>query len=402
MIGAGVPLMMFGRSVMQADLALALLCTLVFAWRTPGVFSRVAQAGTPLIKGLMVLTALLWLPGFFESLDITKSFKTWSRTFVFIALCALIWAFLRHDKSYRELALKTLVVVTNTLTAISCISFWFWPELMEFLRNEHDLVLRPDLWLKSYGASTLCLAPVMVWAAYKLPKNWTASCLAAMVMCCIVIFETSNRASIAGLIGIVLTLAAVFSLRNQRARMPILAAAVLLVCVMFVWLLNFGPTFLSPPNAYLPTWLIDPHRQIIWKFTFEHTQEVMWFGRGIDTINLTPGTDGDASPGNLPLIPSHPHNWLLEIYSETGLAGLMSLLSLLAMVLWAHVKSALKNHDGNMHESLTILALSAGFWVSASFNFSIWSTWWLLTYFMLFALVTSFRNPETIPNEVAS
>ena len=181
--------------------------------------------------------------------------------------------------------------------------------------------------------------------------------------------------------------ALIFGIRYKRTRMPLLAGAPVVVTLMFLWVHFYGPTFLDNPDTYLPIWLIDPHRQAIWKFTFERTMEMPWFGHGIDTINLQPGASENAEGFYQSWIPSHPHNWTLEILSETGILGLVSLMATLLILAVRLARNFLANNHPN--QNLALLALSTGFWSSAFFNFSIWSTWWLLTYFVLFAITSS-------------
>ncbi|MCW8914457.1 MAG: O-antigen ligase family protein [Magnetovibrio sp.] len=390
LIGAGVPLMMFGRAVMQADLGLALIATLALAFMIPGTFARAAHVGDPLFRILLGLTIVMWLPGMFESVDWFRSFKAWSRTFVFIAAAAVMWSILHNDANSRTIALKTLITITLIMGIISCISLLAWPDLIRTLRNLEDHATRPDLWLKSFAASCMCLIPVIIWAGLRLGKYWKWAANIAAILCFVVIFETSNRAAIAGLMAMIIIGAILLGLREKRTRFPLLLGAPILMGLMFFWLFNYGPTFLNHPDAYLPTTLVDPHRQMIWKFTVERAMDAMWFGHGIDTINFQPGAGFKGPTAPPPLIPSHPHNWLVEVFAETGILGTCAVLATLFKLFIGLARSVLANRDTSINFAL--LALSAGFWGSALFNFSIWSTWWLLTYFVLYAVVASHRK----------
>ncbi len=390
LIGAGVPLMMFGRAVMQADLALALLLSLTIAFLTPGTYAQATNAGTKLFRGLLILLIIAWLPSMLESVEPFRSFKAWSRTFAFIGGAAVIWAVLKPDTNARIFSLKSLIAVALVTTTLSCISLLAWPELMKFLRNQDDVFLRPDLWLKSFAASAMCLFPVLIWAGRKIGGTWNWAAIVSSILCLVIIFETANRASIAGLMSMILIGAILLGLREKRTRLPLLVGAPIVVALMFWWMFNYGPTFLNHPDAYLPTTLVDPHRQAIWKFTFERALHAPWFGHGIDTINFQPGADSAFTKGYVQMIPSHPHNWVIEIFSETGAIGIVSIFTVLIGLALGLARSVLANRDTS--ENLALLSLSAGFWTSALFNFSIWSTWWLLTYFILYAIVASWRT----------
>ena len=384
--------MMFGRAVMQSGLALALIGVLAISFWHREHFTRARKSGDAVLRTMLLITIVLWLPGLLESVDWFRSFKVWARTFVFIGVAALIWSILRKYGAARMLALKAFVVSAVITTSLACISVWFWPELIKVLRNMDEEVLRPNLWLKSFGASCVCFFPVLIWAGRRLGGHWRWPAFIAAALCVAVIFETANRAAMAGLLAMILIGGTLLAIRDKRTRLPVLAGAPIFVALIFFWLLNYGPTFLSPEEAYLPTILIDPHRQMIWKFTVERGMDALWFGHGLDTINYQPG----ASPSNgehaKSLIPSHPHNWMIEVFAETGVLGLLAVIATLLKLVVGLARSVLANNNTGVHFAL--LALSVVFWTSALFNFSIWSTWWLLTYFVLFAIVSSFKDTQ--------
>ena len=389
-IGSAIPLMMFGRAVLQSALGLGLIGTLVLTFFISGTFAKAAKAGDPVLRGLLLLTIVLWIPGIFASVDWSRSFETWGRTFVFIGAAALMWSVLSNDTKARTVALKTLVDITLLMTVISVVGIWLWPDLIKTLRNLEDHASRPDLWLKSFGASSMCLFPVMIWAGRRMSGRWKWAAYLSAILCIAVIFGTANRAAMAGLMAMMIIGGFLLGLRDKRTRLPILVGAPVIIALIFYWLLNFGPTFLNHPDAYLPTALVDPHRQMIWKFTVERAMDALWFGHGINTINFQPGAGFKGPTAPPPLIPSHPHNWMVEVFAETGLLGLVAAVATLLKLIIGLARSVLANRDPS--DNFALLVLSAGFWSSALFNFSIWSTWWLLTYFVLYAIVASHRK----------
>jgi len=391
LIGAGVPLMMFGRAVMQADLAIALLLALGLAYLRPGTYGRALSAGRTVFGLALLVTAISWLPGVFDSVDPARSLKAWARTFAFIAAVGVMWALLSENEKERTLCLKAFIVIACATLGAAVISLLVWPELMNILRARGEVRPRPDLVLKSFGATAMCLVPILIWSGRHLGRPWLWANAIGVVFAVIVIFETGNRASIAGLMSMILVGALVLGIREKRTRLPMLVGAPVLVAGMFLWLQIYGPSWLQNQNTYLPTWLVDPHRQMIWRFTFEHAIQAPWFGHGIDTINLLPGANIKIHGMGQSYIPSHPHNWGMEIFAETGAVGLVAFIIALLVLAVRLVRAVLANRSPAVN--LTLLALSAGFWTSASFNFSIWSTWWLLTYFVLFAIVAAWREP---------
>ncbi|MBL4615150.1 MAG: O-antigen ligase family protein [Magnetovibrio sp.] len=140
--------------------------------------------------------------------------------------------------------------------------------------------------------------------------------------------------------------------------------------------------------------MIDPHRQYIWKFALERFWDNPWVGNGIDQLNSLPGAK-TLVPGlgkTAYVMPSHPHNWFLEILAETGLVGLLPMLIALGFVAW---RLGRRYHATQNKSDLTLLLLMTGFWTSALLSFSIWAVWWQLTFLILFAIVAADRELET-------
>ena len=77
----------------------------------------------------------------------------------------------------------------------------------------------------------------------------------------------------------------------------------------------------------IPTELIDTHRQYIWGFSLNKFFNKPLLGYGPDTSNFIEGSQeiiGSNYTGTMPYIPSHPHNFIIEILLDTGLIGLLS------------------------------------------------------------------------------
>ena len=126
----------------------------------------------------------------------------------------------------------------------------------------------------------------------------------------------------------------------------------------------------------------DRHRQVIWGFTLEIIKESPFFGVGPNAVNLVDGADTVIPFFNQEYIPSHPHNWFLEIAAETGIIGLLAFLVSLVLSLRTLARRA---YQGSGPAWATIMLFGV-FWISSLGNFSIWSTWWLT----VFATLMSF------------
>lgn len=144
------------------------------------------------------------------------------------------------------------------------------------------------------------------------------------------------------------------------------------------------------------------HRIQIWQTTAAHIRDRPWFGHGLDTARalypqssqverIVPHNDPQKVRGWLAEpIPLHPHNMILQIWLETGLAGaLLVLAALLSVVRALHVSPLQK----------TERAAGYGYFVTALFiasiSFGAWQGWWLcaLALNAAFMLATFSRPP---------
>ena len=89
---------------------------------------------------------------------------------------------------------------------------------------------------------------------------------------------------------------------------------------------NLDEESIQTQKFIVPTFLVDAHRQYIWSFSLKKISEKPLLGYGPDTSNFIEGSQeiiGSKYTGTMPYIPSHPHNFLLEIILDTGIIGLV-------------------------------------------------------------------------------
>lgn len=80
---------------------------------------------------------------------------------------------------------------------------------------------------------------------------------------------------------------------------------------------------------------------------------------------------------------------MLELASETGLVGLCAVLLCLGYLAYVLSMMYLKHKDAH---SMAGLVLMGTFFSSSLFNFSIWTSWWKLTFYILMAMVLSMES----------
>ena len=137
----------------------------------------------------------------------------------------------------------------------------------------------------------------------------------------------------------------------------------------------------------VPTNLIDHHRQFIWGFSIQKFKLRPLFGYGQDSSNFIDGSQEDVGSkytGDMNFIPSHPHNFLIEILLETGIFGTLFFILLIYIInfrVW-------KLHQ-SLNFKLHLIFLNSFFWGSSFVNFSFWLGWWQASYFLLLSLIAS-------------
>ena len=137
----------------------------------------------------------------------------------------------------------------------------------------------------------------------------------------------------------------------------------------------------------IPTNLIDHHRQFIWGFSIQKFILRPLFGYGQDSSNFIDGSQvdiGSKYTGDMNFIPSHPHNFLIEILLETGVCGAFFFILLIYIInvrIW-------KLHQ-SLKFKLHLIFLNSFFWSSSFVNFSFWLGWWQASYFLLLSLIAS-------------
>jgi O-antigen ligase len=401
-IGLTVPAMVSGRAVLQGLAAAALVGVLIIAWQDRGIFARAVAAARSRF-GIAVVVAFaamaVSIPG---SLDPLRSFEAWARTFAYIGGCVLFWAFLATDPRAQRMATQTLVAGSAFGVAVVTLSMLGWTLPLQILKNEY--ILRHWKWgflaPKAYAAALACAVPILIWLAVQFTGAWRWATVATVVVGAVTIVATGNKAALAGWLAMTLAVSLAVAMHRGGQRLwtwPIFAILVSGIILVGVANLPDVPTS-TAVWPWIPTELVDSHRQQIWHFTMGKIAEAPWTGYGINSIDRVAGAH-DIIPGYLvEKLPSHPHNWVLEILGETGVIGFVPVVFALAWLAYRHLMRFVANGETG---HLAQLGLAATFWGSSLFNFSIWSSWWLIGYFLLTAIVAA-SSQTPVPARPAS
>jgi O-antigen ligase len=386
-----LPIQIMGRAAIAGTLLLAFSYFLSLPNKKYYLNRAVDVAKTPIGLALFIV-ALLWIPNVVQSSDPIRSVEAGIRTFIFIGLATIFWAVLIENKIIHDLFCRSFIIASGFSIFIALIAEFFIPELYWFInfKGWRDIPLKTSL--KSFSALSVFIVPALLWVGFWLKGNWFYLAVATSIGFTTLVVLTYNRSAIAGLVAMILVSLILVSIsvrsRIMRIGLPLGAVAIFIVVIIWLNMTRQRPDF--DGDWYFPLWLVDYQRQSIWKFAAELTQKNFWFGMGINTINFAPGADNiiPNTLHNLKMIPSHPHNWVIEIAAETGICGLLSLLVVICMSFMHMVRKFFHGADISY---LVSIGISTGYWVSGLFNFSFWSAWWQVSFMLITALCLSLK-----------
>ncbi len=373
-----LPLLVFGRGAMQAALGVAVLLALAAAWRGRWPVLDVVRC-RPLLL-VVGAVALAWLPSVALSLDPLVSLGGWARTLTLAAGGMVLWTALGRDAADRALIFKVLLAASAVAIVAGLV-----PTLLFDISHP---VARS---MKSKASAFVVMLPLLVYAARVLGRRWWMVAAVAVLAALGLVLTTGSKSGLAGLAVACVVVVGLYAVRRRRPWIIILGvvAALALVAQLKPWQRPAVDAEAEQYRLYLPHALVDTHRQVIWRFTFEKFLEKPVFGWGVNVINQSPGA-GELVPGmRQEFIPSHPHSWLVEVSSETGAVGFLALVAALG---WAVLRLGRSYLRGAGAAPLAGVATLTIFWSSAAFNFSVWAVWWQLVLITVLGLIFSRRT----------
>ena len=387
-----LPIQIMGRAAIAGTLVLAFFCFLSLPQKSM-YLKRTLDAVRSSIGLMVLITAFLWVPNLFQSSDPIRSLEAGSRTFIFIVLATLFWAVLVENKSLHGLLCRTFILASGVAIIIALIAELALPGLYWFIHFKGWLNVPVGTSLKSFAALTVFMFPALLWIGCRLGGWWFILSVTSSVGFLVLVGLTYNRATIAGLIVMIVFGAGLIAWSSRsrliRIGLPLVALAVFIGVLVWLNITRQRPGFEG--DWYLPLWLVDYQRQTIWRFAAEIVQQNFWFGMGMNTINFAPGADSviPNTINNLKMIPSHPHNWVLEIMAETGVFGLLSIFVAIGVSIIHMIVKFFENDD---NAYLISICMSVGYWASGLFNFSFWAAWWQMSFVLIIALCLSMKS----------
>ena len=343
---------------------------------------------TKLLLLACIVTCVVWLTSCALSLDLLKSLSTWARTLALVFMAYLLTKSLAYDRQLHTVALKALVAASSVVMCIAVFTLYF----DEFLFNAYRAIKGEDTialqTFKPYFSVAICVLPLVLWCGWREKGSWRILALLHIPLTIFLIYGKGEQPGLSasfGLASSAILLTGIWFLKRLTHRMAWITIIVILLAVACtaLFIISNLPT---PPLSETSRSTInfpDWHRQVIWGFTINIIEGSPILGVGPNTVNLVPGAD-DLIPGmNQEYIPSHPHNWVLEIAADTGILGVSALIT---TVLLGLKKLAVFVTREDPAPAWAAIALYSAFWTSSLGNFSIWSAWWLA----VFAVLISF------------
>ena len=384
--GVAIPLTAFGKATLSFSLVPALVIC-IYTFRGKYDRQQFLEAIRTPLAAFVGIIFVLWAISATGSLDVPRSFQVWGRSLLYILSMFILARSLAKDPALMPVLQKSLVGSSGAILVF--ILFVIFVEdsplaLLQLLGSSKD---QADTAFKAYASAMICLLPIILWSGVHLGGRWQASAYLIVPGALLFFWGARSRAALLGLLSAVLAVVIIRLLLSASRGMRRAIVAILVVCTLVgaVTLLTRlpQPSTTNSADSRLPTFLVDHHRQLIWGFVVGKIKEKPWFGHGIDIINQSEGAAARIPELNQNFVPSHPHNWVLEIAGETGLLGLAAITAALLVLLR---QLAVLAGSGQLI-GWAGTASFAAFWGSSLSNFSIWASWWQIVFFLIMAIV---------------
>ncbi|MBX2831172.1 MAG: glycosyltransferase [Rhodospirillales bacterium] len=390
LFGISAPLFFFGRAAVGIGLGLSLILAVISglngeAWR------QMRRDLTSPLGVLVVLIFICWLPSVIGSINPDKSWGTW---FGRLGMLGGVWYLMRLIAPKARYAWNALVWSTLGLLGYCVLASVTTPDILSIKamldpERHVDITRR----LKPNG-SFFMFAAILFAADVFDRKGWAKLPPLLGIVAFFIVIEVSDaRANTAGALAAfaAMVVAAWLVLENKLVKAALLVGAVVGVIGILIWLSSITTqwAFTGEFEPYLPTTIIDAHRQLIWQFAYSHVFDHPLRGWGINAAPWIPGADGMVEGFNQAVLPGHPHSWFMEIWLETGLFGLIP--TVLLALGCAFIGLRMTRREGLIVAG-PVLGILAAYWFSGLFNYSFWTSWWFAVFVIALAMAILRRD----------
>ncbi|MEE3047084.1 MAG: glycosyltransferase [Pseudomonadota bacterium] len=390
LFGLSAPLFFFGRAAVGVGLGLSLILA-VIAGMNGDAWRQMRRDLTSPLGVIVLLVIISWLPSVIGSINPDKSWGTWVGR---VAMLGGVWYLMRLIAPKARIAWNALIWSTMALMFYCVLAAVTTPDLLSlkamFDPDRHVDITRR---LKPSG-SFFMFAAILFAADFFDRKGWAKLLPFLGIIAFFIVIEASDaRANTAGALGAfaAIVVAAWLVIENRLIKSALLVVAVCGVIGILSWLASITTqwAFTGDFVPYLPTSIIDAHRQLIWQFAYSHVFDHPLIGWGVNSAPWIPGANGIVEGFNQAVLPGHPHSWFMEIWLETGLIGLTP--TVLLVIGCAFVGLMITRKEG-LKVAGPILGILAAYWFSGLFNYSFWTSWWFAVFVISLAMAILRRD----------
>ena len=314
-----------------------------------------------------------------NSIIINRSFPVVCYLLLIITFCFLLFKCLSKNEEVREKLIKYFVIsIFLNLLIVSVYNFIY----MDYSNPFSNEVKR----FKGY----LNILTILVIILPFLQKT-KINIIAYLLILPNLLISNSNAA----ILGILVSLTGllIYFIYQNFLKTKIFILFVFIISLISSFLVinklprEFDKSSIQNSSMKIPTELIDTHRQYIWGFSLNKFFNKPLLGYGPDTSNFIEGSQeiiGSKNTGTMPYIPSHPHNFIIEILLDTGLIGLLSF-TIFNLIYFFRIFNNL-----NSKGKYLLVCFIFYFWGASLVNFSYWNGWWQTSFFFLISIISSF------------
>ena len=398
LFGISAPLFFFGRAAVGIGLGLSLILAVTSgsngqAWR------QMRRDLTSPLGVLVMVVFIFWLPSVIGTINPDKSWGTWGGR---LAMLGGIWYLMRLIAPKARYAWNALIWSTLALMGYCVLAGLTTPDILS-MKAMLDPERHVDITRRLKSVGSLFLFATILFAADMFDrKGWAKLPPLLGIFAFFFIIEVSNaRSNTAGLLAAVAAIVVVawFVLESRLVKSALLAMAGVGIVGVLFWLSTVTAQWANTGSfePYLPTTIIDAHRQLIWQFAYHHVFDHPLIGWGVNSAPGIPGANDMVEGFNQAVLPAHPHNWFMEIWLETGLIGVIPMVLL---VVGCSVVSLRLAYKDGLRVAGPVLSILAAFWFAGLFNYSFWTSWWFAVFILSLAMAVLRRDAlvrETAP-----
>ena len=382
-IGFSYSFLVYNKIAFGIALGLGILLLMItnlstLTYQVKKIFEQIKKLDLAVITLMIVSFSI----SCFLSIKSERSFAVLIYLILFIIFSIFVYTILKEKDEVLRSILKffTISIFLNLLAIlIYNISSYDGGELIKFKGT----------------MNIITLLTIMNFYFYKSKLNYLS-----LILLLPNIFFTGSSASILGVISGIFICFIFFILRKFLKNISInLSVSIIFIVLITPLLIIFSKQLpqkfdrISIDNFQhsIPLQIVDIHRQFIWGFSIEKIKNKFLFGYGPDTSNFIEGSqqeiglkNNDYNTGDMNFIPSHPHNFIVELILETGTIG-----SALFMLFIIMINIRVLKLCNSIESKIFLIFLNAYFWGSSLVNFSFWLGWWQGSYYLLLSLVAS-------------